>query len=135
MTLTIVETRAVTGGVDTHADTHVAAALDSIGGMLGVREFPATPVGYAGLLGWLGGFGTVHLVGVEGTGSYGAGLARHLGAAGSASSRWIVVTAKTAAGRASPTRWTRSAPPALRCPGERSVCRKAAMVRSRRSGR
>jgi transposase len=82
MTLTIVETRAVTGGVDTHADTHVAAALDSIGGMLGVREFPATPVGYAGLLGWLGGFGTVHLVGVEGTGSYGAGLARHLGAAG-----------------------------------------------------
>ena len=82
MTLTIVETRAVTGGVDTHADTHVAAALDSIGGMLGVREFPATPVGYAGLLGWLGGFGTVHLVGVEGTGSYGAGLTRHLGAAG-----------------------------------------------------
>jgi transposase len=82
MTLTIVETRAVTGGVDTHADTHVAAALDSIGGMLGVREFPATPVGYADLLGWLGGFGTVHLVGVEGTGSYGAGLARHLGAAG-----------------------------------------------------
>jgi transposase len=82
MTLTIVETRAVTGGLDTHADTHVAAALDSIGGMLGVREFPATPVGYADLLGWLGGFGTVHLVGVEGTGSYGAGLARHLGAAG-----------------------------------------------------
>jgi len=82
MTLTIVETRAVTGGVDTHADTHVAAALDSIGGMLGVREFSATPVGYADLLGWLGGFGTVHLVGVEGTGSYGAGLARHLGAAG-----------------------------------------------------
>jgi hypothetical protein len=42
MTLTIVETRAVTGGVDTHADVHVAAALDPIGGLLGVREFPAT---------------------------------------------------------------------------------------------
>jgi hypothetical protein len=41
-----------------------------------------TPAGYAGLLGWLGGFGTVALAGIEGTGSYGAGLARHVGAAG-----------------------------------------------------
>jgi hypothetical protein len=73
MTLTIVETRAVTGGVDTHADVHVAAALDPIGGLLGVAEFPAAPAGYARLLGWLGGFGTVCLVGIEGTGSYGAG--------------------------------------------------------------
>ena len=80
--MTIVETRAVTGGVDTHAGVHVAAALDSVGGLLGVREFPATAAGYASLLGWLGGFGTVALVGVEGTGSYGAGLARHLAAAG-----------------------------------------------------
>ena len=40
--MTIVETRAVTGGVDTHADMHVAAALDPIGGLLGVQEFPAT---------------------------------------------------------------------------------------------
>jgi transposase len=81
--MTIVEDRrAVTGGVDTHADMHVAAALDPIGGLLGVREFPATAAGYAGLLGWLDGFGTVALVGVEGTGSYGAGLARHMAAAG-----------------------------------------------------
>src|SRR5262249_32169129 len=86
MTVTIVETRlqarAITGGVDTHADVHVAAALDPIGGLLGVAEFPATPAGYAQLLGWLGGFGTVCLAGVEGTGSYGAGLARYLAAAG-----------------------------------------------------
>jgi transposase len=83
MTLTIVEqTRAITGGVDTHADTHVAAALDPIGGLLGTGEFPAAPAGYAGLLEWLGGFGTVCLVGIEGTGSYGAGLARHVAAAG-----------------------------------------------------
>jgi transposase len=81
--MTIVEDRrAITGGVDTHADTHVAAALDPIGGLLGVREFPATRAGYASLLGWLGGFGTVCLVGIEGTGSYGAGLARHVTAAG-----------------------------------------------------
>ena len=82
MALTIVETRPITGGVDTHADTHVAAALDPVGGLLGVREFPATAAGYAGLLGWLGGFGTVCLVGIEGTGSYGAGLSRHVTAAG-----------------------------------------------------
>ena len=51
-------------------------------GLLGVQEFPATAAGYARLLGWLGGFGTVALVGIEGTGSYGAGLARHVTAAG-----------------------------------------------------
>ncbi len=82
MALTIVETRAVTGGVDTHADVHAAAALDPVGGLLGVEEFPATPAGYARLLGWLGGFGTVCLVGIEGTGSYGAGLSRHVTGAG-----------------------------------------------------
>ena len=55
--MTIVEDRrAITGGVDTHADVHVAAALDAMGGLLGVREFPATAAGYASLLGWLGGF-------------------------------------------------------------------------------
>src|SRR6266568_4425265 len=82
MAVTIVETRAITCGAGTHADTHVAAALDPVGGLLGVREFPATSAGYTGLLGWLGGFGTVCLAGIEGTGSYGAGLARHVTAAG-----------------------------------------------------
>ena len=81
--MTIVEdTRVITGGVDTHADMHVAAALDPLGGLLGVREFPATATGYADRLSWLSGFGTVALAGVEGTGSYGAGLARYLAAAG-----------------------------------------------------
>ena len=82
MAVSIVETRAITGGVDTHADVHVAAALDPIGGLLGVGEFATTPAGYARLLEWLGGFGTVCLVGIEGTGSYGAGLARHVTRAG-----------------------------------------------------
>src|SRR5271169_2938931 len=81
--MTILEdTRVITGGVDTHADMHVAAALDPLGGLLGVREFPATAAGYADLLSWLSGFGPVALAGVEGTGSYGAGLARYLAAAG-----------------------------------------------------
>ena len=78
----MVETRAVTGGVDTHAGVHVAAALDPVGGLLGVREFPATAAGYASLLSWLAAFGTLALAGIEGTGSYGAGLARHVTAAG-----------------------------------------------------
>jgi transposase len=59
---------------------HVAAALDPLGGLLGVQEFPATAA--VDMLRWLSGFGDLGLVGVEGTGSYGAGLARHLAAAG-----------------------------------------------------
>jgi len=51
-------------------------------GLDGVAEFPVTPAGYARLLGWLGGFGTVCLAGIEGTGSYGAGLALHVAGAG-----------------------------------------------------
>ena len=82
MTTMVEDTRVVTGGVDTHADMHVAAALDSVGGLLGVREFPATAAGYAGLLSWLRSLGNLALAGVEGTGSYGAGLARYLAAAG-----------------------------------------------------
>ena len=77
--MTIVKERpAITGGVDTHSEVHVAAALDPLGGLLGTREFPATAAGYARLLGWLGKFGNVALVGVEGTDSYGAGLTRYL---------------------------------------------------------
>jgi transposase len=68
--MTMVENRAVTGGVDTHLDTHVVAALDGIGGLLTVGQFPATLPGYQALLGWLDGFGTIDRVGVEGTGSY-----------------------------------------------------------------
>jgi transposase len=71
----------VTGGVDTHRDTHHAAAIDAVGRLLGDREFPATEIGYQELLSWLRLFGRVVKVGVEGTGSYGAGLARHLRAA------------------------------------------------------
>src|SRR5438128_1398004 len=83
MAMTIVETtRPVTGGVDTHLDTHVAAALDGNGGVLGVETFPATRVGYRDLHAWLASFGELVRVGVEGTGAYGAGLNRFLHAAG-----------------------------------------------------
>jgi transposase len=56
----------------------VAAALDERGALLGVESFPTTATGYRALLRWLESFGTLELVGVEGTGSYGAGLTRHL---------------------------------------------------------
>lgn len=69
---------AVTGGVDTHLDTNMAAALDGVGGQLGTKEFRTTTAGYRALHRWLGSFGTVVRVGVEGSGSYGAGLARYL---------------------------------------------------------
>ena len=68
----------VTGGVDTHADTHVAAAVDHNGGLLGIESFPVDDGGYESLLGWLVGFGPVARIGVEGTGSWGVGLTRFL---------------------------------------------------------
>jgi Transposase len=135
MAVTIVEDRrAITGGVDTHAEVHVAAALDPVGGLLGVKEFPVTAAGYASLLGWLAGFGTVALAGIEGTGSYGAGLARHLAAAGVRVVE-AVRAGGTAAGRVSLTRWTRSARRGPRSPAGRPGRRRAGTGRWRRSGR
>ena len=72
----------VAGGVDTHQDTHTAATVDVGGRLLGHRQFPATAAGYRQLLAWLRSFGALLIVGIEGTGAYGAGLARHLTAQG-----------------------------------------------------
>lgn len=68
----------VTGGVDTHRDTHHAAVVDAVGRAVADAQFPTTPAGYRQLLGWLRGHGDLDRVGVEGTGSYGAGLTRVL---------------------------------------------------------
>ena len=79
MAMTIVESaRPIVGGVDTHLDVHVAAAVDANGGLLGVQSFATTPAGFRELHGWLTDFGELARVGVEGTGAYGAGLARYL---------------------------------------------------------
>ena len=76
---TMAETaRHVTAGADTHRDQHVVAALDERGAELGVRSFATTRAGHHALLAWLRRFGAVEHVGVGGTGSYGAGLARFL---------------------------------------------------------
>ena len=68
----------VYGGVDTHRDVHVAAVVDSTGRVLGTAPFRANKAGYEQLGDWPQSHGRVVRIGVEGTGSYGAGLARHL---------------------------------------------------------
>ncbi|MFQ5517501.1 MAG: transposase, partial [Acidimicrobiia bacterium] len=74
--------RCVTGGIDTHKDTHVAAVVDGLGAEIATRAFPTTSSGYRDLSGWLGSHGPLDRVGVEGCGSWGAGIARHLTEAG-----------------------------------------------------
>lgn len=72
----------VTVGVDTHKDIHVAVALDQLGRILDKVEIRTTSAGYAELLAWASEFGTIDKVGIEGTGSHGAGLCRWLRARG-----------------------------------------------------
>ena len=71
-------TRRVLVGVDTHTAVHCAVVLDQTGRLLGTQEFAASAVGYGQLLRWAGTFGQVEAAGVEGTGAYGAGLARYI---------------------------------------------------------
>jgi transposase len=68
----------VVGGVDAHADSHHAAALDGRGALLGSEGFATTMDGYGELFGWLSSFGKVAVVAVESTGCYAAGLVRYL---------------------------------------------------------
>src|SRR5215204_5128055 len=68
----------VIGGVDAHADTHEAAALDQRGALLGTERFATTFTGYGNLLDWLRAYGAIELVAIESTGSYAAGLTRYL---------------------------------------------------------
>lgn len=76
-------TRPVVAGVDTHSLTHHVAVLDAMTGkLLGEQQFPATVTGYRAILAFVLTFGSVLRFGIEGTNSYGAGLTRHLLAAG-----------------------------------------------------
>ena len=72
----------VTLGVDTHAEVHVACLLDQLGRLRATRTIPATRAGSQQLLGWAAQHGQLTRAGVEGTGTYGAGLTRHLTRAG-----------------------------------------------------
>jgi hypothetical protein len=72
----------VVGGIDTHKDLRVAAVVDAGGAVLGTQQFPTTRAGYRRLLAWMRAFGALGCVGIEGTGSDGAGVTRHLVEAG-----------------------------------------------------
>src|SRR4051794_25654239 len=74
--------RRVIGGVDAHTDTHDAAVLDDRGELLATKSFAVSAAGYRELLAWLRRFGELERIGVESTGSYAAGLTRHLVAEG-----------------------------------------------------
>jgi transposase len=69
-------------GVDTHQRTHHAVVLDLTGGRVADGEFAASTTGYQAMLDWVAGHGLIDRFGIESTGSYGAGLARHLILAG-----------------------------------------------------
>ena len=72
----------ITIGVDTHKDVHVVVALAGLGRRLGTLSVPTSPAGYKELVDWANGFGSLERAGVEGTGSFGCGLARFLQAKG-----------------------------------------------------
>jgi transposase len=72
----------VTVGVDTHGDVHVACAKDQLGRNLATTRVATTPTGYRALLDWAWDLGQVEAFGVEGSGCYGAALARFLAAQG-----------------------------------------------------
>ena len=82
MTATPPQATGVVGGVDTHADTIHVAAIDDLGRELGDREFPTTPAGYRNALAFLIEHGTLSVIGIEGTSSYGAGITRTARTAG-----------------------------------------------------
>lgn len=69
-------------GVDTHLESHVGVVIDCLGRVLGTLEIPTHPTGYQQLLTWANTFGHLSRAGIEGTGTYGAGLTRFLEAAG-----------------------------------------------------
>jgi Transposase len=127
-------TDTVIAGVDTHGETHHAAVLDERGRELADREFAATPSGYAALLSWLRGHGHIQRVGVEGTGTYGAGLQRYLRVNG------VVVVEVDRPDRrarrpgASPTHSTPTQPPARRSTARPAQSPRRATAAWRRSG-
>ena len=68
----------VVGGVDTHKDLHVAAIVDEQDRVIGTRSFATTRQGYRQMLAWMRSFGELQRIGIESTGSYGAGLLRFM---------------------------------------------------------
>lgn len=72
----------VVGGVDTHKDLHVGAVVDEHDRVLATKSFPTTRQGYKQMLAWMRSFGDLQRIGIECTGTYGAGLLRYVQTAG-----------------------------------------------------
>jgi transposase len=121
----------LTIGVDTHLELHVAHANDQLGRPVATLQIPTTPAGYQQLLGWAHGLGVPVAWGVEGTGCYGAALARFLAANGQ-----VVMEvnrpdrqARRRHGKSDP--WTPRPPPAPSRPVRSPSCPRPALARSR----
>ena len=63
-------------------DLHTAAIVSLNGTVLGTESFSTTRAGYRAMLCWFRSHGELLRVGVESTGSYGAGITRHLALSG-----------------------------------------------------
>ena len=133
--MTMLDTRRVTGGVDTHLDVHVAAALDPLGGLIGTKSFEVNPAGYKSLLSWLESFGAVGKVGVEGNRFLTEpGWRAFFTVTASMSSRSTSRTEPNGVGRASPIPSMQWKPRDQRSMAEQRVSPRQKTAQSRRSG-
>ncbi len=121
----------ITVGVDTHLDVHVAHAADQLGRRVATVQVPTTPSGYQHLLAWARGLGQPVAWGVEGTGSYGAALARFLAANGQVVLEVNRPDRAAGAATASPIRSTPRPPPRPCRPATSRWCPRQAMARWR----
>ena len=85
MATTTADNIQIIGGVDTHQDLHTAAVVSHDGTVLGTESFSTTRAGYRAMLRWFRSHGELLRVGVESTGTYGAGITRHLALSGTRS--------------------------------------------------
>jgi hypothetical protein len=106
----------VIAGIDTHADTHHVAIIDETGRHITDREFLAVGSGYRNIAAFITGFGPVIAAGVEGTGSYGAELARVLTGEGIRFWKSCARTGRDGGYGANRTLWTPTRPPKPRWP-------------------
>jgi hypothetical protein len=122
---------AVVGGIDTHKDMQVAAVIDGSEHVPGTSSFSTTRAGYRALVRWMRGFGELTRVGVEGTGSFGAGITRHLVDVDIAV---LEVDRPSAAARAKTTTLMPSPPRKRRCADSAPAPRRPRTARSSHCG-
>ena len=91
MATTTADNIQIIGGVDTHQDLHTAAVVSHDETVLGTESFSTTRAGYRAMLRWFRSHGELLRVGVESTGTYGAGITRHLALSGNPRPRWLPV--------------------------------------------